>query len=360
MEESQTSPIPCWMRKARLALVAIATAALGMQESSAQNLKIGIIGLDTSHAEQFTMRLNDPAHPNHVPGGRIVAAYASYSKDLEESASRVEGFTATVRDKYGVAILDSIEAVCAEVDAIMLLSLDGRPHIEQIKPILAAGKRVFVDKPVAASLKEAIEIYKMADQVNVPIFSASSLRWYPGVVEVAAAAATPPDAVLSYGPAPILPFHPDLFFYGIHATEALFTVMGEGCQSVTRTSTPASSVVVGVWRDGRSGTLHAMHQLPQGSTDYKVIRFDGDLVTAQKSQGDYTPMLREIIQFFQTSTPPVSAQQTLEIYGFMEAAEESKRRNGIPIKLRDIMQKAGAPEKWLPAQEAPKVPAKGD
>lgn len=329
---------------------------MGMQESSAQNLKIGIIGLDTSHAEQFTMRLNDPAHPNHVPGGRIVAAFASYSKDLDESVSRVDGFTATVRDKYGVAILDSVEALCAEVDAVMLLSLDGRPHIDQIKPVLAAGKRVFLDKPVAASLKDAIEIYKMADQLKVPIFSASSLRWYPGVIEVATAAKTPPDAVISYGPAPILPFHPDLYFYGIHATEALFTVMGEGCISVTRTTTPASSVVAGIWRDGRSGTLHAMHKLPQGSTDYSVTRFDGDHVTTQKSQGDYTPMLREIIQFFQTGTPPVTAQQTLEIYGFMEAAEESKRRNGSPVKLRDVMQKAGAPDKWLPAADAPVSP----
>lgn len=328
-----------------------------MQDASAQNLKIGIIGLDTSHAEQFTMRLNDPAHPNHVPGGRIIAAYASYSKDLDESASRVDGFTATVRDKYGVAILDSVEAVCAQVDAVMLLSLDGRPHLEQIKPVLAAGKKVFLDKPVAASLKDAVEIYKMADQVGVPMFSASSLRWYPGVVEVANAGKSPASAAISYGPAPILPFHPDLFFYGIHATEALFTVMGEGCIAVTRTTTPSSSVVAGIWANGRSGTLHAMHNLPQGSTDYCVTRFDDGQVFAQKSQGDYTPMLREIIQFFQTGTPPVTAKQTLEIYGFMEAAEESKRRGGTPVKLREIMQKAGTPEKWMPTKEEPSGPS---
>lgn len=314
---------------------------------AADNLRIGIIGLDTSHAEQFALRLNDPANPNHIPGGRIVAAFPSSSPDLPESAGRVEGYTTTLRDKYGVKIAGSIAEVCKAVDAVMILTLDGRPHLAQATEVIASGKPFFLDKPVAASLKDVIEICKLAEAAKVPFFSASAVRWYPGVVEVANAEPTPAKAAFSYGPSPVLPFHPDLFFYGIHPTEALFTVMGSGCVSVSRTSSPSVSVITGTWDNQRLGTLFALHSLPMGSTSYNLIRFGEKGIFEQKSQGDYTPMLREILKFFETKQPPVTVRQTLEIYAFMEAAEESKRQNGRIVTLHEVMEKAGAPETWL-------------
>ncbi len=323
-------------------------ACLPVVSAMADNLRIGLIGLDTSHSEQFTLRLNDPANPNHVPGARVVAAFPCASPDLPESTSRIAGFTTTLRDKFGVKMLGSIAEVCAATDAVMILSVDGRPHLDQAKQVIACGKPFFLDKPVAASLKDAVEIYKLAEAAKVPLFSASATRWWPGVVEVANSEKLPARAVLSYGPAPVLPHHPDLFFYGIHSAEALFTVMGAGCLSVERTSAPDVSVVTGLWEGGRLGTLYALHTLPMGSTDYKLIRFGQEKITEQASQGDYTPLLREIIKFFQTRQPPVTARQTLEIYAFMEAAQESKRQQGRPIVLREVLQKAGAPDEWLP------------
>ncbi len=327
----------------------------------ADDLRIGIIGLDTSHSEQFTLRLNDPANPNHIPGARVVVAYPGGSPDIEESKSRIDGFTAAVRDKFGVRIVGSVAEACKDVDAILLLSLEGRPRLEQMKQIIAAGKPVFMDKPVAASLKDAVEIYKLAGAAQVPVFSSSAVRWYPGVLEVANAEKTPARGVISYGPAHVLPHHPDLFFYGVHPAEAMFVVMGTGCVSVTRTTTPSESVVTGLWSGDRIGTLVAIHE---GAKAYKLVRFGDQQVFEQKSEGDYTPMLREIIKFFQTKQPPVPPKQTLEIYAFMEAAEESKRRDGARVMLRDVMIKAGAPEAWLPEDgrakpEPPKSAPKG-
>lgn len=343
------------LRLHQLILISLATL-LSAVSAMAENLRIGLIGLDTSHSEQFTLRLNDPANPNHVPGARVVAAFPGGSPDLPESATRVEGFTAILRDKFGVKIMNSIPEVCAAADALMILSVDGRPHLDQVKQVIAAGagKPVFLDKPVAASLKDAVEIYKLSEAAKMPIFSASATRWWPGVVEVANSEKLPARAALSYGPAPLLPHHPDLFFYGIHSAEALFTVMGSGCLSVERTSAPDVSVVTGLWEGGRLGTLYALHTLPMGSTSYKLIRFGQEKITEQTSQGDYTPLLREIIKFFQTKQPPVNARQTLEIYAFMEAAQESKRQNGKIVMLRDVLTRAGAPEAWLPAKPAEK------
>jgi len=336
-------------------------AALLSTTLMADDLRIGIIGLDTSHSEQFTLRLNDPANPNHIPGARVVVAFPGGSPDIEESKTRIEGFTATVRDKFGVRIVGSVAEACKDVDAIMLLSLEGRPRLEQMKQIIAAGKPVFMDKPVAVSLKDAVEIYRLAGAAQTPVFSASAVRWYPGVLEVANAEPTPARSVIAYGPAHVLPHHPDLFFYGVHPTEALFTAMGSGCLSVIRTTTPSASIVTGLWSGGRTGTLQAIHE---GAMGYKLIRFGDKQITEQKSDGDYTPMLREIVKFFQTKQPPVSPKETLEIYAFMAAAEESKHRDGGRVTLREVMVKAGAPEAWLPEDgrvkaEAPKSVPKG-
>ena len=301
-------------------------------------LRLGLIGLDTSHVIAFTSRFNEPDNPNHVPGGRVVAAFKGGSADIESSHTRVEGYTKTLVEKYGVKIYDSIKEVCENVDAILLTSLDGRPHLSQVRPVFEANKPVFVDKPVAGTLKDAVEIYRLAKESKVPCFSSSSLRWYPGVVEVANADVGELISVLSYGPAPSEPNHPDLFWYGIHPTEALFTVMGTGCETVTRTSTEDTVVVTGIWKDGKVGTLHG---LAKGRFGYKVTAFGSKAIVEQTKGGDYTPMLREVIKFFNTGKPPVAPETTLEIYAFMEAADESKRRGGTPVKISEVLHKAG-------------------
>jgi hypothetical protein len=339
------------------ALIMMVASSVSPFHLMAENLRIGIVGLDSSHAEQFTLRLNDPANPNHIPGARVVAAFAGGSSDLPESATRVAGYTATLQDKYGVKIMPTIQEVCAAVDAVMILSVDGRPHLDQATSVIASGKPFFLDKPVAASLKDAVQIFQFAEKAKVPFFSSSATRWWPGVIEVATVDPLPARSALVYGPSPELPFHPDLFFYGVHSVEALFTVMGSGCLSVERTSSPDTSVCTGTWEGGRLGTVHALHTLPMGSTSYKIIRFGQELITEQKSQGDYTPLLREIVKFFQTKQAPLSAKQTLEIYAFMEAAQESKRQNGKSVQIREVLTKAGAPEAWLPASPVKSPPA---
>lgn len=322
-----------------LLLVFFAASGLVIaNDEKKEPLRLGLIGLDTSHVIAFTSRFNEPDNPNHVPGGRVVAAFKGGSADIESSHTRVEGYTKTLVEKYGVKIYDNIKEVCENVDAILLTSLDGRPHLSQVRPVFEANKPVFVDKPVAGTLKDAVEIYRLAKDSKVPCFSSSSLRWYPGVVEVANADVGELISVLSYGPAPSEPNHPDLFWYGIHPTEALFTVMGTGCETVTRTSTEDTVVVTGIWKDGKVGTLHG---LAKGRFGYKVTAFGSKAIVEQTKGGDYTPMLREVIKFFNTGKPPVAPETTLEIYAFMEAADESKRRGGTPVKISEVLHKAG-------------------
>jgi len=305
----------------------------------AADLRIGIIGADTSHVGAFTKVINDPNDKNHVPGGKVTVLFKGGSKDIEASWSRVDRYANDVRERYGVRIVDSVEALCHEVDAVLLESVDGRPHLDQVKPVIKARKPVFIDKPVAGSLRDAVEIYKLAKANNVPVFSSSSYRYYDSLVELQKAKTGRLRGAISYGPCSFEPHHPDFFWYGIHATEALFTVMGTGCQTVVRTAAPDTDVTTGKWADGRTGVFYALRG---GTTPHKVIVFGKDAVVEQGHGNDgYAPLVREIMKFFQTGIAPVSPEETLEIYAFLEAADESKRLGGVPVKLSEVMEKNG-------------------
>ncbi|MBI1841254.1 MAG: Gfo/Idh/MocA family oxidoreductase [Verrucomicrobia bacterium] len=305
---------------------------------SAADIKIGIIGLDTSHVAAFTELLNNPANAKHVPGGRVVAAFKGGSPDIPSSASRVEGYTRELQDRYQVKIVDSIESLCSEVDAVLLESVDGRPHLEQARPIFRARKPVFIDKPIAGSLRDAVEIVRLAKESGVPCFSSSSYRFYESMQELKKADVGKLMSAVSYGPAEKEPHHPDLFWYGVHPVEGLFTVMGPGCQSVSRTASDATDVVVGMWSEGRTGTLLGLRT---GATPHKVIVFGSKSVAEQKGSGDYAPLVREIVQFFKSGKSPVSLDETLELFAFMEAADESKRQGGKPVAIADVLKAAG-------------------
>src|SRR3974390_788995 len=119
-------------------LPAFTTALVCASLASEPDLRIGIIGCDTSHVTAFTEVLNNPKAEGHVPGGKVVAAYKGGSADIPSSAQRVESYAKTLRDKYDVKFYDTIEALCSNVDVVLLESVDGRPHLEQVKPVLKA------------------------------------------------------------------------------------------------------------------------------------------------------------------------------------------------------------------------------
>lgn len=321
-----------------IAVTVVAAALMGGMPAGAAELRIGMIGLDTSHATAFTRLLQDPSAPGYVGGGKVVVAVKASSPDIESSHTRVDGYAQELTEKYGVRLVADIPTLCREVDVVMIESVDGRPHLEQARPVIAAGKRLFIDKPVAGTLKDAVEIYRLARAANVPVFTASAYRYYASMTEMRQARVGTIRSAISYGPAHLEPHHPDFFWYGIHPVEALFTVLGRGCQTVVRTATEHTDTVTGVWNDGRVGHLQGLRG---GPTPHKVIVFGSEGVAEQKGSGDYAPLVREIVRFFQTGVAPVSPEETLEIFAFMEAADESKRLGGRPVNVPELLRRHG-------------------
>lgn len=315
-------------------LFLLSTSLLSFDPAFGADLRLGLIGLDTSHVTAFTEVLNNPKHKEHVPGARVVAAFKGGSPDIPSSISRVEEYTTALREKYGVKIHDTIAAVCAEVDAVLIESVDGRPHLEQARQVIAAKKPLYIDKPVAGTLRDALEIYRLAEAAGVPIFSSSSLRFAKSTQAVRNGSIGKVLSAETSSPAHLEEHHPDLFWYGVHGCESLFTVMGTGCESVERRKTPDGKIeVVGRWKGGRTGTFREgsgySGQARGEKGEAAVGNFDG-----------YAPLVVEIVRFFQTKKAPVSPEETIELFAFMEAADESKRREGQPVTIAEVLAKA--------------------
>jgi hypothetical protein len=288
--------------------------------------KLGIIGTDTSHAGAFANLLNGGT----IPGAKIVAAYKGGSPDVESSRTRVDKFAEELRTKWGVEFVDDIPTLASKVDGILLLSVDGRVHLPQVRAALGAKKPIFIDKPLASTLADAVEIDRLAKAAGVPWFSASSLRYS----EITSSLAGPGIlGAITWGPGPFEEHHQlDLSWYAIHPIEVLFTLMGPGCEEVTRISGADADEISCRWKDGRIGTVRALR--PYGTYGAVVFRKDGVQESPSKPHTDYDALVREIVKFFETGKPPVPNSETLEIIRFMDAAQRSKEAGGKPMRLK--------------------------
>jgi predicted dehydrogenase len=315
---------------------AVATGRRGVR-IVASGKRVGIIGLDTSHSTAFVEALNADGPDPDYNGYKIVAAYPWGSRDIRSSTERIPSYTEEVK-KRGVEIMESIAILLDKVDVVLLETNDGRPHLEQALTVMRAGKPLFIDKPVAGTLAETVAIYEAARKYKVPVFSASSLRYMKGMQDVVEGKAV--GKVLgadAFSPAPLEPHHPDFFWYGIHGIETLITVMGKGCKEVTRIYTEGTDVVTGVWNDGRIGTFRGTRT---GQHEYGGTVFGEKGVVRVGPYSGYEALLKQIIRFFETRVSPVSEDETLEIYAFMEAADESRRKGGTAVSLASTLEKA--------------------
>ena len=299
------------------------------------DLKLGIIGLDTSHVLVFSDIFNNPASKLALKGARVTVAWPGGSPDIHSSISRIPGYTAELRDKFGVTIVDSPEAVAQACDAILLTSLDGRTHPGQFARIASFGKPVFMDKPFAVSTADAKAIFATAKQHNVKLFSSSSLRFSEAVVKVVTpeTKATVRGADFC-GAAAHEPTNPGLYWYGIHAVEMLFTTMGRGCKSVRCVSNKDYDLATGVWADGRIGTVrgnrtgnYEMHGLVHFEKNTAAV----NVQTAAKPF--YASLSEAFLAFFQGGATPIDPEETIEIVRFIEAANESGAAGGKEVML---------------------------
>ena len=296
-------------------------------------IRIGIVGFDTSHAVEFTKRINHVgiSEDHWVYGGRVVMGYpggpSSFVTDevLNQRTNMISGF--------GVEIVDSPDKLIGEVDAIMLEVQDGGKHLSYARPFIEAGIPLFIDKPFTCSVDDAKRIVELAAERRVPIFSSSSLRYALEIQEVKSR--TELGCILgvdAYSPGTLHHKNPGLFNYGIHGVEIIYALMGTGCKSVRCIWDKRWEKVIGLWGDGRIGTLRAVRE---GARGYGFSAFyeRGIVSTTIDTTYIYRELLKRVMEMFQTGKPPINPEETVEIMSFIEAALESSKRGGEECKL---------------------------
>ena len=333
----------------------VVVLGLPVAAATAEPIRVGIVSIDNYQALAFTELFHKPPADNpDLRGLQVVAAWAGGSPDLAESFQSVPRWKPLLI-KQGVTMVDSIAAVLAQVDVVMLMTVDGRTHLEQVRPVLAAGKPVYIGRPMAASLADVIEIFQLAEQYETPIFSCSQHRYSPGILQMR----SHPEVgdvtgCAVFGGCPTEPHHPDFFYHAIHSFESLYTIMGPGAVSVTRVRTPDTELVTGTWADGRIGTYRGIRK---GAIQYSALVFGSKGIARAGQYGypaavkgvvpksrykGYEGVATEIAKFYKTRQPPVAATETIELFGFMEAAHESLRQGGTPVQIGAVIARARA------------------
>ncbi len=296
-------------------------------------VKIGMIGLDTSHVPSFTKLLNDSSQENHVPGGRVTAAYPGGSKDFELSWGRVEGYTKELQEDFGVEILDSPAAVAEAVDVVFIMSVDGRVHLKQFRETVPFKRPTFIDKPFALNTREAEKIFQLANDAGVVVMSSSAMRFIDLLVDAIAEGDDPVLGCNVFGPMPEEPTQPGLFWYGIHTMEMVVTVMGTGCQEVRVVRTDDADLVTLRYLDGRLASLHGLRN---GTNQFGLTiqraeqgaQFIDINVTVQLR---YAALVEAIMSHLPNGATPIPPVETLEVIRLIEAANKSRETDGNPV-----------------------------
>ena len=325
-------------RRCRIIIASLLVGSVVCIDVSAKEgtIRAGIVGCDTSHVIVFTDLLNSKISSGSAANVKVTVAYPGGSADIPASKDRVPEYVDQLRKK-GVTIVDSPDEIIEQCDAVLLESVDGRVHLDQFRKV-AKGKPVFIDKPAAASLVDWISILRLADETHTPVYSTSALRFCEGVQALAHDKAIGDLRVCeTVGPLTIESHHPDLFWYGIHGVESLFTIMGRGCETVSRTDTDLSALAVGTWHDGRVGSYRGMKKDNAG---YGFLAIGSNRIAFKAGFSGYEPAAEQICEFFRSGKAPVSREETIEVLAFMEAADESKRLGGKPIAIREIIERA--------------------
>ncbi|GAB2992427.1 Gfo/Idh/MocA family oxidoreductase [Cyclobacterium sediminis] len=296
-----------------------------------RRISIGIIGLSV-HSADFTEIWNGK---NSSLNGQVVSIYhPKGNPDVEFPEKQLQNFAERI-EKQGVSTVNSIEEVIERSDAVMLLTNDGRPHLAQVLPILKAGKPVYIDKPLAENLENVMKIFHEAKKYGVKIFSSSALRY--GTQNASIKEGRYVGELLgaqTFGPAPLQKSHVDMYWDGIHGIESLYSVMGTGCQTVSRTSSNGTDLVVGKWPGEKLGYFRGIRK---GKVGFGGTVFGTDGIKSIGKFEGYQRLVRAIDDFITTGKLPVAPEETMEIYAFMEAADESKRQGGKPINISETI-----------------------
>jgi predicted dehydrogenase len=293
-----------------------------------KELKVAIIGLDTSHSIEFPRRMQAPDCPpeNKVEGLRAVTCLpfkTPFTND-EVLATRQKQL-----EEWGVKIVDTFDEAVADCDAIMLEINDPAYHLEYFQKCVGLDKPIFLDKPMADNYENGKKIYDLAKEHGLNVLSASALRYSSNLIQACEEVSEVKQAYI-YGPLGIPAVGSGVVWYGVHCFEMLQRAMGRGAVSVDVRRDEAGAVAIVEYPDNRRGIV----ELTVGNYNYGGTLKGAEKIAAFKVDNSkfYTEELRDILSFFQTGKSETELVDTLEVMDLLDCAAKSYE-TGQPVKL---------------------------
>ena len=297
-------------------------------------MRIGVIGLDTSHSIAFTKQLNTMPEKTEYRDFRVVAAVVHGSRDIASSTKRYPASTAKMQE-MGVEIVPDVDTLLGRVDAVLLETNDGREHLWQAEKVFRAGKRVFIDKPLAHNLADSVAIVRLAKKYNATFFSSSAIRYVKAIRETKAKG-VPVRGMDCWTCLTVEPTHELWYWYGIHSVDPIFAVLGRGCEEVSSLSSSDGVVAIGKWNDGRFGIARGL-STARGGAPYGGVIFTEEGQVDMGSYEGYVAELDAILEYFRTGVVPVDPEETIEVMAFMTAARISSENGGRAVRIADVL-----------------------
>jgi predicted dehydrogenase len=291
-------------------------------------MKVAIIGLDTSHAIEFPRRMQAPDCPkdNLVKGLRAVTCLrfnTPFTNDqvLADRQKQLE--------EWGVKVTESFEEAVADCDAVMLEINDPSYHLEYFKKCMSLGKPIYLDKPMADTYENGKKIFELAKENNLKVLSASALRYSNNLVQ-ACLQVPEPEQTYVYGPLGIPAVGSGVVWYGVHCFEMLERAMGRGAVSVNVQKDPAGAVAIVEYPNNRRGIV----ELTVGNYNYGgALKSGGQSEFFRVDAGKfYTEELEDIHEFFCTGRSLTKLEDTLEVMNLLDSAAKSYE-TGKPVML---------------------------
>lgn len=300
-------------------------------------IRIGMIGCDTSHSLEFTKDFNVKKVCAPIGDFRVTCAYKWGSHDIVSMTNRYPKYLPQL-EAMGVKMVASIPELLAQVDAVLLETNDGSEHEAQALEVFRSGKPVFIDKPLSNTLVGSLKIVEAAKASGAKFFTTSSNRYQPNPHKARNGEFGPIASVVLHAPYKPMEKHGRYTWYAIHGFEILETIMGLGCASVTITSGADDDVASCVWKDGRVGVIHFQKTWWETGGYMLLKEPKGDLrsVDIGRDEG-YEALVEQIARFFKTGVVPVDPAESLEIAAMMEAAAVSRARGGVPVPLSEVL-----------------------
>ena len=283
------------------------------------DLKVTIIGLDTSHAVEFPRRLQAPDWPEEqrVQGMRVEKCLRFLTPFTDEKvlAGRQE-----LLESWGVRVTEDFDEAVAGADALILSINDATYHLEYFKRSVEVGVPIFLDKPMADSVESAQKIVEVADKHSTPFFTSSSYRFAPELVRAGSEVLRPSQAAV-YGPLGIAPAGSSILWYGVHSFEMLESLLGTGAEAVTAVKDKQGAVVHVAYDDDRRGTV----TLTEGVYQYGGVVRDSENVfpMVMSSSPPYRELVEQMLGFFKGGPEPVMINHSMEIMKLLIATQKS-------------------------------------